>query len=149
VQSFAPGREYTVNACVDRAGHSLCEIPHERLLVSEGGVVRGRTARIPDLIDAARRIAELHPGPWAPLNIQAFRDDSGARPTVIGINPRFGGGCPLAHEAGARFAEWLLAEHLEGAAIPRLDAWTENLLMVRYREAMFVAGAPEGSGRNP
>jgi carbamoyl-phosphate synthase large subunit len=137
VQSHAPGREFTVNVYVDRTGRSLCEIPHERLLVSEGEVVRGRTAKIPALVDLARRIAEALPGARGPLNIQAFWDAAASRATVIEINPRFGGGYPLAHRAGGRFTDWLLAEHCDARPLPRADDWEDGLGMVRFREAAF------------
>lgn len=137
VQTVAPGNEYTVNAYVDRAGRCLCEIPHERLLVSEGEVVRGRTARVPGLMELARRIAGRLPGARGPLNVQIFWDAAAGTATVIEVNPRFGGGYPLAHRAGGRFTDWLLAEFVDGATLPRLDDWEDDLLVVRYREALF------------
>jgi carbamoyl-phosphate synthase large subunit len=137
LQSMAPGVEYTVNTYATRDGRCLCEIPHERLLTGDGEVVRGRTARIPALMDLARRITETLPGARGPLNIQVFWDADTRTATVIEINPRFGGGYPLAHEAGGRFAEWLLAEYLDGRTLPRLESWEDGLMMVRYREAKF------------
>lgn len=137
VQTVAPGVEYTINTYASREGRCLCEIPHERLLIGDGEVVRGRTARIPALMDLARRITESLPGARGPLNIQAFWDAAQARATVIEINPRFGGGYPLAHEAGGTFAAWLVAEYVDGKTLPRLETWEDGLMMVRYREAAF------------
>ncbi len=137
VQSLAPGVEYTINTYVARDGRCLCEIPHERLMTGDGEVVRGRTTRLPVLLDFARRISESLPGARGPLNIQIFFDASTQRATVIEINPRFGGGYPLAHEAGGRFAEWLLAEYIDNTPMPRVDDWEDGLTMVRFREAKF------------
>ncbi|MBE2212641.1 MAG: ATP-grasp domain-containing protein [Opitutaceae bacterium] len=142
VQSHAPGVEYTINTYAARDGRCLCEIPHERLLIGDGEVVRGRTARQPALMDLARRITEALPGARGPLNIQAFWDEGTRTATVIEINPRFGGGYPLAHEAGGRFAEWLIAEYLDGRTLPRVESWEDGLLMVRYREAKFFRAMP-------
>lgn len=141
VQDCAPGTEYTINTYAARDGRCLAEIPHERMLVGDGEVVRGRTARIPALMEIARRITESLPGARGPLNIQVFWDAPNQRATVIEINPRFGGGYPLAHEAGGSFAEWLLAEYIDGRTLPRLDAWEDGLLMVRYRESRFFRPA--------
>lgn len=141
LQSIAPGVEFTVNTYLDRNGRSVCAIPHERLLVHEGEVVRARTVRNPVLMKLARQIAESLPGARGPLNIQIFWDDATARATVIEINPRFGGGYPLAHHAGGKFVDWLLQEHLDGEAPVDLDSWEENLLMVRYRDAVFYSNA--------
>jgi len=137
VQTLAPGAEYTVNTYAARDGRCLGEIPHERLMIGDGEVVRGRTARISVLMDLARRITESLPGARGPLNIQIFWDAATQRATVIEINPRFGGGYPLAHEAGGRFAAWLLDEYIDGRELTRLDTWQNGLTMVRYREAKF------------
>ncbi len=137
VQTHALGAEFTINTYASQDGRCLCEIPHERIMIGDGEVVRGRTARIPALMALARRITESLPGARGPLNIQIFWDAAQSRATVIEINPRFGGGYPLAHEAGGCFTAWLLAEHLDGADLQRLDTWEDDLLMVRYREAKF------------
>lgn len=147
VQHKAPGVEYTINTYAARDGRCLCEIPHERILTSEGEVVRGRTTRIPELMDLASRITESLPGARGPLNVQIFWDAPTQQATVIEINPRFGGGYSLAHEAGGRFAEWLLAEYIDGRTLPRLETWEDGLMMVRYREAVyFHAGDAQSQG---
>lgn len=137
LQSVASGREFTVNVYVNKNGKSVCEIPHERLMTADGEVVRGRTARIEPLMRIARAIAEALPGARGPLNVQMFWDAPRERATVIEINPRFGGGYPLAHEAGGRFTDWLIDEYVAGKPVSRLDCWDTNLLMVRYRESAF------------
>lgn len=137
VQTMAPGAEFTINTYASTDGRCLCEIPHERLLTGDGEVVRGHTARLPALMNLARRITEALPGARGPLNIQIFWDAASQQATVIEVNPRFGGGYPLAHEAGGRFTDWLLAEYLDGRTLPRLESWEDRLMMVRYREAKF------------
>lgn len=138
VQSLAPGDEYTVNVFVDRRGRSVCEIPHQRIMVSEGEVVRGRTTRNPQLMEIARKIAEQLPGARGPLNIQIFWDDRTECATVIEINPRFGGGFPLVNEAGGRFAEWIIDDWLGPEPPARCDDWEDGLIMIRYRESVFI-----------
>lgn len=149
VQELAPGIEYTINVYVDRHGRSICEIPHERMLVGDGEVVRGRTARIEPLMSTARAIAEKLPGARGPMNVQIFWDEPTARVTVIEINPRFGGGYPLAEEAGGRFAEWLLLEYVDRTELPRLDTWEEGLVMARYREAAFFRTSSQTRPHSP
>jgi carbamoyl-phosphate synthase large subunit len=146
VQAHAPGREHTINVYVDRAGRSVCEIPHERLLVGEGEVVRGRTVRVPELMTVTRRIAEALPGARGPLNVQIFWEPAARHAEVIEINPRFGGGYPLAHRAGGRFSDWLLAEYVDSAVLSRCETWEDDLLMVRYREAAFFPGGRQSAG---
>jgi carbamoyl-phosphate synthase large subunit len=58
---------------------------------------------------------------------------------VIEINPRFGGGFPLAWEAGARYSTWLIQDVIGRTPDVRTD-WKDDLVMLRYDEAVFVDG---------
>ena len=58
--------------------------------------------------------------------------------SVFEINARFGGGYPLAHQAGAPFAKWLLEEQL-GLPSTANEDWREGMLMLRYDAAFFSA----------
>jgi carbamoyl-phosphate synthase large subunit len=57
---------------------------------------------------------------------------------VIEINPRFGGGYPLSHAAGADFPRWLLEEALGLPSSAAAGAWRDGLVMLRYDDAVFV-----------
>ena len=138
VQDIADGREFTINVYVNRAGECICAVPHWRMEVRAGEVSKALTIKDHRLMDLARSVAEALPGAFGPLNIQCFMNDSGAI-RIIEINARFGGGYPLAHRAGARFTDWLLDE-LEGKCPTSFDAWTDDLAMLRYDEAVFVPG---------
>jgi carbamoyl-phosphate synthase large subunit len=142
VQELARGREFTVNLYVNRAGRCVCAVPHWRMEVRAGEVSKGITVKDPRLMDLARRVAETLPGARGPLNMQCFVDDDGdgdGTIAIIEINARFGGGYPLAHRAGARFTDWLIDEQ-EGGEVAPYDAWTDDLAMLRYDEAVFSTG---------
>ena len=57
---------------------------------------------------------------------------------VIEINPRFGGGYPLAWRAGARYSRWLIEETLGLESTAQADDWRDGLVMLRYDDAVFV-----------
>jgi carbamoyl-phosphate synthase large subunit len=140
VQEIAPGDEYTVNVYVNKNGRCVCAVPHRRLEVRAGEVSKGLTVKHRAMMRLAASVAETLPGAWGPLNIQMFLDsDSALR--IIEINPRFGGGYPLAHQAGAHFTEWLI-EETRGEPIPEaMDDWQDDLAMLRYDDAVFLPGA--------
>ena len=145
VQEVAPGQEHTVNVLADAEGHCLCAVPHKRLEVRAGEVSKGVTVKDESLIGLAGKIVERLPGAYGPLNIQAFvAPDGGLR--VIEINPRFGGGYPLAYEAGADFPRWLIEHILNRPTTASFDDWQENLVMLRYDEAVYVPAAGVGLG---
>jgi len=89
------------------------------------------------LIDLGRCVAERLPGIRGALNLQCFLSASGDI-RIIELNARFGGGYPLAHQAGARFAHWLVEETLGGHPQAALDSWKDQLMMVRYDQELFL-----------
>lgn len=138
VEELARGDEYTVSVFVDRAGHCLCAVPRRRLEVRSGEVSKGETTMHRPLMDLARRVVEALPGAYGALNVQIFHDPTTDTVRVIEINPRFGGGYPLAWTAGARFPRWLLEEMLDRTSTATFDGWREGVIMLRYDEEVFV-----------
>lgn len=138
VQTLAPGVEYTVDLFVDNEGRCRCAVPRQRLEVRGGEVSKGMTVRHSALESLAVRIAEALPGARAVLNVQVFVDHDSGQLNVIEINPRFGGGFPLAWQAGALYPQWLLEEALGRPTTVAADNWRSGLTMLRYDDAVFV-----------
>ncbi|MDQ8201527.1 ATP-grasp domain-containing protein [Pelagicoccus sp. SDUM812003] len=137
LQPVAHGSEYTVNLYLDRHGEALCAIPHRRLAVESGEVVQARTERIEALIELCRNVARSLPQARGIINIQAFHQPGPETIEIIEINPRIGGGYPLCDAAKGHYIEWLCREYLDGSELSPFDQWTEQLLMMRYRDAIF------------
>jgi carbamoyl-phosphate synthase large subunit len=136
-QELLQGEEYTVNLFFNRAGRLRCAIPHLRCEVRAGEVAKGITRRHPELEGIARALGETLPGARGALCFQAIVDAAG-RAVVFELNARFGGGYPLAHRAGARFAQWLL-EETTGRPPSAHNDWQDGVLMLRYDHAIFCA----------
>lgn len=139
VEEFAAGDEYTINVLVDKDRRCVCAVPHRRIEVRAGEVSKGITVKAPQLLQLAKDVAESLPDAFGPLNIQCFKPQSGPA-LVTEINARFGGGFPLANEAGAAFPVWMLEEILGLPSTASFDSWTDNLTMLRYDSAVFLRG---------
>jgi carbamoyl-phosphate synthase large subunit len=135
MEEIAPGEEYTINAFVDEHGVCRAAVPHRRIEVRGGEVSKAATVKDRRLIDVGREIAEALPGARGPLSIQCFLEPGGAI-HVTEINPRFGGGYPLTHRAGARFTDWLLQQRA-GLPVGPCDEWEAGLTMLRYDGEVF------------
>lgn len=136
-QPLLSGAEYTVNIFIDRDGALRCVIPHLRIQTRAGEVEKGRTERRADLHALAEGVHRALPAARGVLCFQVI-DDPRRGPQVIEINARFGGGYPLAHHAGARFADWLIEELGGQAAASANDDWREGVTMLRYDDAVFT-----------
>ncbi len=137
VQQYVPGQEFTIDIFCRRDGVVCAAVPRQRLSVRCGEVEKALTVRDDELIAAACRLADHMPGLWGVINAQCRRPPGGP-PRFIEVNPRFGGGAPLALAAGVDLPAMVLAEVLGRPVAPALGQFTDRLLMLRYDEAIFT-----------
>lgn len=135
-EELIAGDEYTMDCWVDPAGRCLCVVPRLRLAVRAGEIAKGVTVAHPELETLTRSVVEAMPGLRGPVTVQVMMGSCG--PRFIEINPRFGGGYPLSHRAGARYTAILMAEILGHDPDPDWLRWRDGLVMLRYDEAVFV-----------
>jgi biotin carboxylase len=148
-QEVARGQEYTIDVFVDATGRCRCAVPRLRIETRGGEVTKSVTVRSQRLQEIGCRVAEALPGAHGVLNIQVFYEEASGALTVSEINPRFGGGYPLTHQAGAPMARWVLEELIGREPTVQDDAWTDGRVMLRYDEAVFVDAARAGIGASP
>jgi carbamoyl-phosphate synthase large subunit len=134
VQTRVGGREFTVDALVDREGALAGAVARWRDETRGGISTKGET-----FVDAAltATVAAVLTavGLTGPANVQGFIDDGGA--TIVEVNPRFSGGLPLSLAAGAD----LVGEYLRGviglAPRPERLVPREGVRMMRYFDEVF------------
>lgn len=139
VQEVLTGSEITIDALLDFDGRPIHFVPRFRLRTLGGESVQGVTlehdAGVEDWIERVLRLCSRL-GAMGPLTIQAFQTAHGL--VLSEINPRFGGGFPLALAAGGAYAAWLL-DMVEGRQVPpRLRAYESGLYMTRYNVEHFT-----------
>lgn len=139
VQTAAIGKEYTVDAWVDRNGRCVCVVPRQRLEVRAGEVQKAITVRWPALEHIAQKVANALPGVYGAINIQIFADKDNF--AVIEVNPRFGGGYPLSWQAGADFPRWFLEDVSGSTESDRSPEWQSGMIMLRFDDAVFIDAA--------
>ncbi|MHC4160485.1 MAG: ATP-grasp domain-containing protein [Planctomycetota bacterium] len=108
-----------------------CVVPRKRIEVRAGEVSKGQVVKHTQIMtEAARLVEALGAGPGV-ITLQLFLTDDN-KVKFIEINPRFGGGVPLAIRAGANFPKWILRELLGRKTNIRFDGFKDNLIMLRY-----------------
>lgn len=135
VQEMLMGEEITVDFAIDKTGRYLGGVPRKRLEVRAGEVSKGVTIKSPTVENLVRDLAEELPGAYGVLNVQVFLNTQTDEATILEINPRFGGGYPLSHEAGADFITALLRSN---KGLSTSINWSQNLAMIRYDEAVYA-----------
>jgi carbamoyl-phosphate synthase large subunit len=139
VQSIANGSEYTVDVYIDKQGNCRCAVPRLRIETRAGEINKGLTVRSEPLSSLAGRLCETLPGAFGVFNVQVFYDSELDKMAVIEFNPRFGGGYPLTHEAGAHYTQWLIEEIVRLPLSANADTWRDGVVMLRYEDAIFVS----------
>jgi len=142
VQEFLEGPEISVDALLDFQGRTLHFVPRERIRTLAGEVVESVTLDRPDLEPWLEQVLAVcsRLGARGPLTIQAFLTPGG--PVLTEVNPRIGGGFPLARAAGGDYPAWLLALARGQAVEPRLGQYRRGLYMTRYYSELFLESLP-------
>jgi carbamoyl-phosphate synthase large subunit len=135
IQEYAEGKEFTMDILADFNGKVLNVVPRERIEVRAGEINKGRTVKDEKIIEYAKNITEKLRA-IGPITIQCFKKGSEIKFTEI--NPRIGGGYPLSFAAGANYPELLIRMVLGEKIAPRLGDFEENLIMLRWEDAVFI-----------
>ena len=136
VQEYLRGSEFTQDVYCGLDGRVRCVVPRQRLEVRGGEVQKARIVKDPRLIETCAKVVELLGDCIGVITVQCMVSGRG-RVSVIEINPRFGGGAPLAIAAGADFPRWLLAELLGRTVRIGQNSYRDGLYMLRYDQSVF------------
>ena len=136
VQEYLRGDEYTQDVYCGLDGRVRCVVSRQRLEIRSGEVQKARVVNDPRLIDVSRRVVEVLGDCVGVITVQCIIGPRG-RVSVLEVNPRFGGGVPLAIHAGADFPRWLLAELLGRTVRAGQACVRDGVYMLRYDQSVF------------
>lgn len=136
VQPKLTGYEVTSDVFCDFDGGVLAVVQRKRLATRSGEVAKGVTVHEPEIERHCVAVADALRAP-GPLNIQCFVDEG--KPVFTEINCRFGGGSPLAIEAGVPFARWFLSLAAGGSIdVPPLGTYRRGVYLTRFDRSIFL-----------
>jgi carbamoyl-phosphate synthase large subunit len=130
-------KEYTVDMYFGRDNCVKCIVPRERIEIRAGEINKGMTEKNEILYLLKEKMGYIE-GCIGCICVQLFFNPKTKDVFGIEINPRFGGGYPLTYMCGGNFPELLIREYFLGESIEYFDNWEENLLMLRYDDAIYV-----------
>jgi carbamoyl-phosphate synthase large subunit len=140
-QELVKGTEYTCDVYVDFGMKVRCVVPRKRIETRAGEVSKGQVVKNDEIMTlAAELVRILKAGPGV-ITVQCFLQQNG-NIKFSEINPRFGGGAPLAIKAGANFPKWILQELVGGKPRIKFDGFKDGLTMLRYDAEVWVERKP-------
>lgn len=140
LQEFIRGQEFTVDVYAGLDGVPRVAVPRQRLQVRAGEVAKALTVRHEGIIRESMRLVSALEDCVGVITCQCRLAKAG-EVKFFDLNPRFGGGVPLAIRAGADFPRWILQEHLGHPADADPEAWEAGLLMLRYDAEVYCREA--------
>jgi carbamoyl-phosphate synthase large subunit len=135
VQEYLPGEEYSVDVYVRGDGRVIAAVPRERMKTDSGIAVTARTVDVPEVIEAARRVAQ-EIGVRYVANVQFKRAADGIF-KLLEVNPRFPGTLPLTTAAGVDMPK-LLVDDVAGKKLPDGPLPFKEIMVVRYWTEHYV-----------
>lgn len=136
VQEYIKGEEITCDVFVDSAGKVRCVVPRKRIEVRAGEVNKAQINKDQKVIEIVSSLVSVLDVKLCVLTIQLLRTNDNCL-YFIEINPRFGGGVPLAIKAGADLPLWLLQSLLNGDSSACFE-YKDGLTMLRYDAEIWV-----------
>ena len=130
-------KEYTCDMYYNIEGELCSVVVRERIDVRDGEVKIARTEKN-SIISLLKDKLSVIEGVSGCITSQFFKNKNSDEIIAIEINPRFGGGFPLAYKAGANFPKWIIEEYFLNESIEPDYGWEENLLMIRYDKEIFI-----------
>ena len=138
VQEFLPGPEITSDVLCDYDGSVLAVVSRRRIEVRWGEVAKGVTVCDPEILRHCVTIGRGL-GAIGPITIQCLMKDG--TPYFTEVNPRFGGGVPLAIAAGVPYVHWLLMLAVgERPEAPPLGTYSVGLHLSRFDDSFLLTG---------
>ena len=137
VQEFIDGYEVTVDVFATENGECVEAVQRRRLKARGGEVERGVTQKDPIIFKIIKKIVKTLK-PLGVINIQFIIDIENNAYYVTEVNPRFGGGYPLAYTAGANFPLLIYKLAKNKKIISKLGNYKDKLYMLRYDNAVYA-----------
>lgn len=127
IMGFLPGVEWTVDAYVNKKGEIVFCVSRERLALSGGISLKGKTVKHQAVIDTTTQLLSKLPC-WGPVCVQWKANEQG-EPRLIEVNPRLSGGLMITAAAGADPIDCLVQELL----YDRINSVTwKEITVIRY-----------------
>jgi carbamoyl-phosphate synthase large subunit len=140
IQQAIDGEEYGLDIVNDLDGHYACTFIKRKLRMRAGQTDRAATVNDPRL-EALGALIGRGLGHRGILDCDVFVDREGE--CVIDLNPRFGGGYPFSHLAGANVPAALIAWAEGREPDPAWLRVTANVTIARYDQFLVATRAPD------
>ncbi|MHC4926748.1 MAG: ATP-grasp domain-containing protein [Planctomycetota bacterium] len=131
IQEIVKGDEYGYDLFGDQNYQSISVYCKKKLAMRAGETDKAVSANDPVLIEFGKKLLNAMKL-IGPADVDVILSDQG--PKLLEINPRFGGGYPCSHLAGADFCNKIIAMRNGQTLQPDLDSCPQGICMLKQDE---------------
>lgn len=131
IQEILKGTEYGYDLFGDKNFAPISVYCKEKLAMRAGETDKAVSTSNPVLIDFGRKLLESMPL-FGPADVDVILTSEG--PKLLEINPRFGGGYPCSHMAGADFCNKIIALRKGRPLTPDIGSCPDGVCMLKQDE---------------
>ena len=128
IQECIVGEEYTVDVFCDFDSNPITIVPRRRIATRSGEIAKGQISRDHAIIEDVKRLISVLK-PIGHITVQCMKTEKGIQ--YIEINPRFGGGAPMAVMSGADSCENLY-RLLRGEKLEYYENYQDKQIFLRF-----------------
>jgi carbamoyl-phosphate synthase large subunit len=130
IQEYLKGQEIGVDVYIDLVSKEIISIfSKEKIAMRAGETDKARSFKCKNLINTVQQLISKT-NLVGPIDIDVFK--IGKKYYISEINPRFGGGYPLAYECRENFPKFIL-DNLNGLKIkPQIGNYEEDVVMMKH-----------------
>jgi len=126
------GKEYTVDCYIKKNGNTILVVPRERLQVSDGVSLKGRTVKDEEIIGATKKVIKKLDF-IGPICVQWKRNNEG-KLKILEINPRLSGGSQITRRSGADLMMFFVQEIMYPDSSARKEFMWQETTVIGYVE---------------
>lgn len=139
IQEKLNGQEYGLDVVNDLEGNYITTFVKKKIAMRSGETDVAITEDNPELVHVGETLSK-HLGHVANLDVDVFLTNNG--PHVLELNPRFGGGYPFSHLAGANLPAAIVAWLQGRASPPEYVSIRPNVLGIKGIQPLALATPP-------
>jgi carbamoyl-phosphate synthase large subunit len=131
IQQYIDSDEYGYDTFCDFDFRPISVFCKKKLLMRSGETDKAISTNDPQLVDFGLKVAQ-NLQIFGPADLDVIMDKDG--PKLLEINPRFGGGYPCSHLAGADFPAKLIAIRKGQKLTPDIGSYLSGIVMLKQDE---------------
>jgi carbamoyl-phosphate synthase large subunit len=135
IQQYINGDEYGYDTFCDFDFRPISVFCKKKLMMRSGETDKAISTNDPQLVDFGLKIAQ-NLQIFGPADLDVIMDKDG--PKLLEINPRFGGGYPCSHLAGADFPAKLIAIRKGQKLTPDIGSCPAGIVMLKQDEIISL-----------